>query len=348
MKNLVFIFCILIILFKTGNVLSNNNIFNVNNIKIDGKIYENKEKIINQAFKKGYKKLINRLLLENDYKKLSTINLGQIKKLISYYQIVDSNSQEEEDVNKTEFNISFDKGRMYDFFYQNNILYSDIINTEIALLPLFISDKQYFLYTKNYFYENWNNETSDNLIQHTLPVENIESIQIIEKNKDNIYNLNFSDFFKEYDVKNMAFVIIEINKNMAQVFLNTKIAGKKLNKTLSINQAKLNQENFYNKIILETKYTIKNLIKSENLIDVRTPSFFNAEIKLNKKSNLVEFNNRIKNIDLIDNFHVQKLNKDYALVKIKFLGKIDKIINELKDQNINLKMIKGQWQLDII
>ena len=63
---------------------------------------------------------------------------------------------------------------------------------------------------------------------------------------------------------------------------------------------------------------------------------------------MVEFNNRIKNIDLIDNFHVQKLNKDYALVKIKFLGKIDKIINELKDQNINLKMIKGQWQLDII
>ena len=84
MKNLVFIFCILIILFKTGNVLSNNNIFNVNNIKIDGKIYKNKEKVINQAFKKGYKELINRLLLEKDYQKLSTINLGQIKKLISY------------------------------------------------------------------------------------------------------------------------------------------------------------------------------------------------------------------------------------------------------------------------
>ena len=53
-------------------------------------------------------------------------------------------------------------------------------------------------------------------------------------------------------------------------------------------------------------------------------------------------------IDLIDDFYVQKLNKDYALVKIKFLGKIDKIINELKDQNINLKMIQGQWQIDII
>ena len=347
MKNLVFIFYILIILFKTGNVLSNNNIFNVNNIKIDGKIYENKEKVINQAFKKGYKELINRLLLEKDYQKLSTINLGQIKKLISYYQIVNPDS-EEESKNKTEFNISFDKDSMYEFFYQNKILYSDIINTEIVLLPLFISDKEYFLYTKNYFYENWNNDTSDNLIQYTLPVESIESIQIIEKNKDNIYDLNFSDFFKEYDLENMAFVIIEINKDIAQIFLNTKITGKKLNKTLSINKANLNQKDFYNKIILETKYKIKNLIKSENLIDVRTPSFLNAEIKLNKKSNLIEFNNRIKGIGLIDNFHVQKLNKDYALVKIKFLGKIDKIINELKDKNINLKMIQGQWQIDII
>ena len=347
MKNLVFIFCILIILFKTGNVLSNNNIFNVNNIKIDGKIYENKEKIINQAFKKGYKELINRLLLEKDYQNLSTINLGQIKKLISYYQIVNPDS-EEESKNKTEFNISFDKDNMYEFFYQNKILYSDIINTEIILLPLFISDKQYFLYTKNYFYENWNNDTSDNLIQYTLPVESIESIQIIEKNKDNIYDLNFSDFFKEYDLDNMAFVIIEINKDIAQIFLNTKIIGKKINKTLSINKANLNQKDFYNKIILETKHKIRNLIKSENLIDVRTPSFLNAEIKLNKKSNLIEFNNRIKGIGLIDNFHVQKLNKDYALVKIKFLGKIDKIINELKDQNINLKMIQGQWQIDII
>ena len=90
------------------------------------------------------------------------------------------------------------------------------------------------------------------------------------------------------------------------------------------------------------------MIKSQNLIDVRTPSFLNVKIKLNNKSNLVEFNNRLKKIDLIDNYYVQQLNKDYVLVKIKYLGKINKIINKLKDQNINLKMIAGQWQLNII
>ena len=93
MKNFIFIFCILIILFKTGNVLSSNNIFNVNNIEIAKKISQNKEKAINQAFLKGFNQLMNRLLLEEDYKRVSNINLAKIKKLISYYQIINSNQE---------------------------------------------------------------------------------------------------------------------------------------------------------------------------------------------------------------------------------------------------------------
>ena len=45
---------------------------------------------------------------------------------------------------------------------------------------------------------------------------------------------------------------------------------------------------------------------------------------------------------------MQQLNKDYVLVKIKYLGKIDKIINKLKNQRINLIMTDGQWSLNII
>ena len=151
MKNLIFICCILIILFKTGNVLSDNNIFNVNNVEISKEISTNKEKLANQAFKKGFKELINRLLLEEDYKKVSTTNLDQIKRLISYYQI--KNKEKEENNNNIRFNIFFDKERIHNFFYKKNILYSDIINTDMIIFPLLISDKQYFIYTKNYFYE---------------------------------------------------------------------------------------------------------------------------------------------------------------------------------------------------
>jgi len=348
MKNLIFICCILIILFKTGNVLSDNNIFNVNNVEISKEISKNKEKLVSKAFQKAFDELINRLLLEEDYKRLSGTNLSQIKKLISYYQITNQDGKKENNDN-VKVNVFFDKDRIHNFFYNRNILYSDIINTEVILFPLLKKEEQYFIYTKNYFYENWNEEKFDNLIEYTLPAENIENIQKINSKKGNIYNLKISDFFKEYETDNIVFANIEINKNTAEVFLNTRIEGKKINKNISIDKKdNFNNKEFYNKIILEINNLIKDLIKSQNLIDVRTPSFLNVEIKLNNKSNLVEFNNRLKKIDLIDNFYVQQLNKDYVLVKIKYLGKINKIINKLKDQNMNLKMIAGQWQLNII
>ena len=347
MKNLIFICSILIILFKTETVLSDNNIFNVNNIEISKETSKNKEKLISDAFKKAFDELINRLLLEEDYKRISKTNLEQIRKLISYYQIISEDENKEN--NNLKINVSFDKDKMHDFFYSKNILYSDIINTEVILFPLLKKEDQYFIYTQNYFYENWNEEKSDNLIQYILTTENIENIQRINLNKDNIYKIEVSDFFKEHEKDNIVFANIEVKKDTAEVFLNTRIEGKKINKNLSIkNKENLSKKEFYREIIFEINNIIRDLIKSQNLIDVRTPSFLNVEIKLNKKSNLVEFSNRLNKIDLIDNFYVQKLNKDYVLVKIKYLGKINKIINKLKDQNINLKMIAGQWQLTII
>jgi len=187
------------------------------------------------------------------------------------------------------------------------------------------------------------------LIEYILPSENIESIQKINSNKNNIYKLETSDFFKEYETKNVVFAHIEINKHKTDIFLKTRIEGKKINKNLSIEKKiGVQEENFYKDIILKVDKEIKDLIKSQNLIDVRTPSFLNVKIKLNNKNNLIKFKERLKKIDLIDNFYVQQLNKDYVLIKIKYLGKISKIINKLKNENINLIMIAGQWQLDII
>ena len=83
MKILIFIYCILIILFKTGNVLSDNNIFNVNNIEINKETSKNNEKLVNAAFQKAFDELINRLLLKEDNKKLADTDLKEIKKLLT-------------------------------------------------------------------------------------------------------------------------------------------------------------------------------------------------------------------------------------------------------------------------
>ncbi len=349
MKNILLL-SIIIILLKTGNVLSDNNIFNVNNIEVAKEISENKEKKVNLAFRNAFDELTNRLLLEEDYQRVSNTNIADIKELISYYQIRDS-FKNEEDKNIITYNVFFDKERMHKFFYSRNLLYSDIINTEAIIFPLLKKEKQYFIYSQNYFYENWNNENLSELIKYILPAENIENIQEINLNKENIYELNVSNFFKEYGIENVIFAFIEIKKNKsAEVYLKTRIGGKKINKNLFFkNKLDLLENDFNNSIILEINNVIRDLIKSQNLIDVRTPSFLNAEIKVNKdKSNLFEFNTRLKKIDLIDKFYVQEINKDYVSIKIKYLGKISKIIDKFKEQDIDLIMRNGKWELSII
>ena len=56
-------------------------------------------------------------------------------------------------------------------------------------------------------------------------------------------------------------------------------------------------------------------------------------------------NTRIKKIDLIENIFVQEFNKDFMSIKIKYLGKLENIINQLKNENINLILINDQWIL---
>ena len=89
MKFLNLITFILIVFFKTGNVLSNENIFNVNNIELLKKANISNNKLANKAIKLGFEELTKKILLQNDYKKLSQLNFQEIKQLVSYYQIID-------------------------------------------------------------------------------------------------------------------------------------------------------------------------------------------------------------------------------------------------------------------
>ena len=88
MKNFKTIIFILVIFLKTGNVLSENNLFSVNNIEILSDHSVDNETLANQAIEKGFNKLIERILLNEDLKKIKRLKFDQIKELVSFYQIL--------------------------------------------------------------------------------------------------------------------------------------------------------------------------------------------------------------------------------------------------------------------
>ena len=337
---------ILVIFLKTGNVLSLENIFNVNNIEITKKSNNSNEDLANKAIKKGFGKLLEKILLKDDIQNLSGLEFPKIKELVSYYQIADEAQNSFKD--KVNFNIFFDKDKLHTLFLNRNISYSDISDKELYLLPVIQKKNQIFIYNNNYYYENWNKIFDSELIEFILPIENIEVIENININKENLYRIDLKNLFKEYENKNLALVlIVDTSSNDQKIFIRTRILNKKIDKTIVFKKnnkdtGKLNEE-----IIKVISEELINIIKSQNLIDVTTPSFLNARIIVNKKNNLVELNNRLRNIDIVDGIFVQEFNNKYVLLKLRYLGKLDKIISQFKEQNIMLQLIGDQWDLRI-
>lgn len=346
MKLYKYLFIILVIFFKTGNVLSENTLFHVNNIEIINETSKGYKETADRAIKKGFKELIKRILLKNDVKKLSNLKFIEIKELVSYYQISEDNKDLK--INKVSYNILFDKEKLHELFYKKKISYSDISNKELYILPILKKNDQYFIYNQNFFYEKWNEINTTDLIEFVLPIENIEIIKKINETKDNLLNINIINLFKEYSDQNLALILIE-NNNMHQekIFLKTKISGKTFNKNILVKKNNLNQEKFYEKIISEVKDEIINIVKSQNLVDISTPSFLNTKLILNKKNNLFELYKRLEKIDLIENIYVKELNNEYVFLKIKYLGKLEKLIQKLNEQMVNLKFSRNEWNIKI-
>ena len=334
---------ILIVFFKTETLFSDNNTFNVNNIQLEKKDKITNSALANQAIKKGFDQLISKILLKQDKAKLADLNFSSIKELVTYYQVADI-SDKKQKKNWVNFNVTFDKDKIHDLFYKKAILYSEITDKELYILPVLIKENIIFVFNNNFFYENWSLESENDLIEYILPLENIEIIQNINNNKNNLLNLNVKNLFKEYPNKNIALILIEDNKNGGEkVYIKTLIQNKNISKSLNIKKINLATDKKYNQIITATKEELVNLVKLENMIDIRTPSFLNVKLDLDKKSNFVELNSRIKNVDVVENIFVQEFNKNYMKLRIKYLGKLDKIINQFKKENIDLKLINEDW-----
>ena len=341
MKFLKQILLILIVFFKTGNLLSDNNLFSVNNISLDRKDNISSNQLANQAIEKAFNQLVKRILLKEDIQKLSNLNFLNIRELVTYYNISESSEKE---INKVNFSVTFDKDKIHNLLYKRGILYSDITDKEFFILPILLRKNEIFIFSNNFFYDNWNKIEKDELVEFILPLENIEIIQNITRYKNNLLELEINSLFREYEKKNAAIILIEeSDKKEEKVYLKARIEEKIISKSLKIKKKNFEKKKFNEKIIYEIKNEMINLVKSQNLIDISTPSFLNVKMNLDKKTNLVKLNSRISNVDLIENIYVQEFNKDYVNLKIKYLGKLEKIINQLKNENINLRLINDQW-----
>ena len=245
MKFLKQILIILIVFFKTGNLLSDNNLFSVNNILLEKKDNMSNEELTNKAIKKAFNQLIDKILIKDDLPKVANLKFSNIRELVTYYNISQNLEQKS---NKINFNVTFDKGKIHELFYKKRILYSDITDKEFFILPIFLKENEIFIFSNNYFYTNWNKIKTDELVEFILPIENIEIIQTINKYRNNLFDLKLDLLFGEYSDKNIAIIFIEESLNYEEnIYLKTRIQNKIVSKNFKLKKMIMKKLNFIKK-----------------------------------------------------------------------------------------------------
>ena len=340
-KFVLFIF-IIVLFFKTGNVFSNTNTFNVDNIIVPKNLYKNKQQLLNSAFKIGFDKLIKDILLDKDYKTLMNTDLKTIKSLVFTFQITE---QESEDKNEFKANIFFDRQKINKFFYDQNISYADLTNSKIVIFPVLIEDEKILLFSENKFYKEWNKidtDKAEETIEYVLPVENLEDIETITKNSKNLELVNPKKLLGNYDIDDYIFLVTTIKKDKIKIFLKGVVSGNPIIKNFNLNS---DTKKDLNVVIEEIKFEISEIWKSQNLIDIRTPSFLNIILKVKNKDDLINLLSIFSKIEIIQNHSVLELNKEFIKIKIKYLGKIDKIQQRLKNENLDIQIDNEIWEI---
>ena len=154
-----------------------------------------------------------------------------------------------------------------------------------------------------------------------MPIENLDIIQKINLLKDNLENLEISDILSDYNNNNLVFLVINQEENFYKIFLKIQTSNKKIIKNFKVDKSET--QNDLESLLKFSKNEIEDVIKSQNIIDVRTPTFLNIKLNIEKKDDLFKLQNIFEKIDIVDNFYVREFNNEYAKVKIKFYGKLD-------------------------
>jgi hypothetical protein len=354
MNNFFFIFCIIVLLFKTQTVFSNNLIYDVNNIEVIGKINRNldQKKLIQSAFQKAFITFVNKTLLKEDALNLYKTKINIIEDLVFAYQIV-KEEKNEDNVNILTVNIKFDQKKISNFLSLNKISYADVSNISLTLLPVVIKEKDVFMFSENYFYNNWLETQTESinkkniLITYNLALENIEDFQYISLIKDNLELLDIKKLNSLKGVNNYAILIIYFTEDRFRAYIKTSIGNKEIDKNLNLKIYKDNEAKTYEEAVISLKEELNQIWKSQNLIDINTPSFLNLFLETKQTNDYLKVRTILDSIDLIENYSVLEMTNRQIKVRLKYRGKINKLREKLIENKININIKDNIWRTTI-
>jgi len=218
---------------------------------------------------------------------------------------------------------------------------------------VFVKGENVFIYEDNFFYNNWfksqdkTKNINDVLISYNLALENIEDLQYINLNKENLELIDIEKITSLQGIRNYAFLVIYFTEGKLRAFVKTYIENKEINKRINLRIYPENVSRTYEDSILTLKEEISQIWKAQNLIDANTPSFLDFFLDVKQMNDYLKLRSIFDSINLIEDYSVIEMTKEYTKIRLKYKGKIIKLRDKLLQKKINIKIVDNVWRITI-
>ncbi len=349
-KRLYIFFCIvslIIFFFSTEKVRAKS--FEINEIEISKPFEKNfdKNKVIDDGFRKAFLELIYKLTKSSDYKKLETFNLNEIKSMIETFSI-----EEEKFIDQVYYlkiGVSFDKRKIFNYLEKKNIYPSQIKNEKFLFIPIIIDEKinDLSIFSNNPIYDNWNvNIQTHELIEYLLPSEDLEDFNLIKKNLKSIETYDFNEIIEKYYLKNYIISLIFKSNNEIRVLSKIYNNNNEIIKNNSFQNINLTNDKDLDLFMNSLKNLFEDTWKKLNEINtsIKLSLIVKTENGNLEKSSRFELD--LDDIELVHDYAIQKFDNKFIFYEILFNGTVQNFINIMKSKNYNLNTQKKIWVLE--
>ena len=241
--------------------------------------------------------------------------------------------------------VSFKEQAINEFFNNKGISYSAVSKLETIIYPIFILNSELQAFSENKFFYEWNDIQEFQDVNFILPVKNLDDLNFIQKNQDNLEEIDLGELVDNYEISNSAILILRYDKNILNIFIKTNFKNTKKFKKIKITVKNLDDKIVREETISKLKFIIHDMWKEQNLVDASAPSYLTVNIMTNDVKNIAQIIKKIENINFIKNFYVKEFGKNNAKIKIKYLGKIKSLKNIFLDNGFILKNEDNEWNL---
>ena len=291
--------------------------------------------------------MIYKLTKSSDYKNLETFKLNEVKSMIETFSI-----QEEKFINQVYYvtlGVSFNKRKIFNYLEKKNIYPSQIINKKFLFIPIIIDENinDLSIFSNNPIYQNWNsNIKTYESIEYLLPSEDLEDLRLIKQNLNSLETYDFEEIIKKYYLNNYIISLIFKNNNEIRVLSKIYNDKSEIIKNNSFQNLNLNNDQDLSIFINSLRNLYEDTWKRLNEINtsIKLSIFVKTENdNLNKSA---RFELDLNDIELVNDYSIQKFNKKFIYYEILFNGTVQNFINIMENKNYNLNTQKKIWILE--